>query len=148
MTTVTDATWWSDVRDRSLRNAFQVLVPLLVLAQAGQISGLGVRNTAVAAALAAVATVLKSVAGIVADQSSSIGWQYLERGLGAAAGAALAVLPLDWAGAISLDWKAAATAIVSSVVLSLGTTWGVPLSPAAAGGVRASITRRQLAKAA
>ena len=112
MSKLTSAVWWREVLDRAVRQGVQVLTPFLLLASAGKIDGVTALNTLVAAGLAAVVVVLKALSVF------NTGSVY-ERAIGAAAGATVAVLPLDLFGVLHLDARSTITSILGTVALSL-----------------------------
>jgi hypothetical protein len=126
MSKLASSAFWRDVLDRAVRQGVQVLTPVLLLASAGQIDGVSAASAAIAAGLAAVAVVLKALSGFNTGDP-------IERAVGAAAGAALAVLPLDFAGVLSLDARAAVTSILGSVLLARAMYVTNPPATASAG---------------
>lgn len=118
-----------DVAARALRNALQTLLPLLALASAGQITGASAGAALAAAGIASGVSVLKALSGLQVDATAPLAGQLAERAGAAAAGAALAVIPLDLAGVLSADWRTIAVTIGGSVALSI-ISWSMDHLPA------------------
>jgi len=104
--------FWRDVLSRAVRNGVQVLAPVLLLASSGHIDGVTALNAGVAALLAACVVVLKALTPF---NTGSV----FERAVGAAAGSALAILPLDLTGVLHLDVRSAAISVLGSAILAM-----------------------------
>jgi hypothetical protein len=133
-----------DIGARALRNALQTMLPLLALASAGRIDGASAAAVCAAAGIAAIVSVLKSASGLQADPAAPLATQLLERALAAAAGSALALVPLDLTGVLSADWVAIGTAVVGAAALSLA-SWSLDHLPAdQAGQVDLQVTQHRI----
>lgn len=126
MTKLTSTAFWRDILARAIRNSIQVLLPVLVLASSGQIDGLTIRNAIGAAVLSGVVVVLKALSPLNASPTDPLGWQLVERAVGAFAGAALAIIPLDLTSLLSLDARTVAISIAGSVLLSFAAFYTNP----------------------
>lgn len=111
--------WWRDVLARAGRQAAQVVIPVLALATAGNLVGVDPLGVALGMALAVALTVLKAVLGLSVDPRAPLVQQAAERAASAAAGALLAVLPVDGRALLDLDWGIVGTAVAGAVGLAL-----------------------------
>lgn len=116
--------FWRDTAVRAVRNAVQVTLPVLALAASGRIDSAGLLAVAAAAALAGLLSVLKALAGLAVDTGAPVWQQAAERALAAAAGAVVALWPLDLAGAVTADWASIGLAAAGAGALSIA-TWVV-----------------------
>lgn len=124
-----DPDWWQDVTARAGRQAVQVLIPVLALAAAGDVTGIDPAATAAAVALAVLVTLVKAIAGITVSTRAP-GWQQaLERAGAAAAGAAAALLPADGLGLLTLDWGDLGLAAAGAAALALAAMVTNPPQP-------------------
>jgi hypothetical protein len=114
-----DPTWWQDVAARAGRQAVQVLIPVLALAAAGDITGIDAPAAAAAVALAVVVTFVKAIAGISIGARAPWWQQGIERAAAAAAGAVGALLPADGLGLLALDWGDIGIAAAGAAGLAL-----------------------------
>lgn len=121
--------FWQVAAERAVKNAIQVMLPVLVLAGQGDIARFGVLSGLAATVLAAGLSVVKSLAGLTADDTAPAWVRVGERGAAAAAGAVAALWPLSWDGAINADWQAIAAAAVGACVASAVTTLAGILAP-------------------
>lgn len=121
-TKLADPDWWADVAARAGRQAVQVLVPLLALAAAGDLTpaaGADLPAYALAAGLAVLVTVLKALAGLSVGLRAPWWEQALERAIAAAAGAVAGLLPADGLGLLTTDWRAVGIAAAGAAALAL-----------------------------
>lgn len=118
-TTLVDPDWWADVAARAGRQAVQVLIPLLALAAAGDITGADPAAYAFAAGLAVLVSVLKALAGLSVGVLAPWWEQALERAIAAAAGAVAGLLPADGLGLLAMDWRAVGIAAAGAAGLAI-----------------------------
>jgi hypothetical protein len=104
--------WWRDVAERAFHNALQVVVPVLALGTAGDLAGVDPLDIVLTVGLSTVVVVGKAVAGLS-------GGSWLERAAGAAAGSALALLPVKALDLVGYDWRTFAVAVASSALLAV-----------------------------
>jgi len=120
--------YWREVLDRAGRNAVQTVIPVIVAAQLGSVAGLDPVNVLIAAALAALVTVVKAAAGITAGPSSSLVCRLADRALPAAAATLLTFITIDGTSvAPVIDWRAAG---IATVAAALGAVAQAYVSPA------------------
>jgi hypothetical protein len=99
--------------DRLRRQALDVIVPVLALVAAGQVTGVDSPSILAVLAGGAAVTVLSWAAG-----GKAAAWR--ERLVVTAAGSALAVLGTDWTSWLAYDsWRTPVVAILGSIALSL-----------------------------
>lgn len=118
-TKLVDPDWWAEVAGRAGRQAVQVLIPLLALAAAGDVTGADLPAYALAAALAVLVTVLKALAGLSVGLLAPWWEQALERAIAAAAGAVAGLLPAAGLGLLTTDWRAVGLAAAGAAALAL-----------------------------
>ena len=111
--------WWRQIIDRSGRQAIQVMIPILAVAASGDLSGIDLQDVAFTVAIATVVVVLKAVAGLSVSPADAPGWQAIERAAGAAAGAALSLLPAKALDLLAFDWRTFTVAVVGSAAMSV-----------------------------
>jgi len=119
--------YWQEVLDRAARNAVQTIIPVLVAAQIGSITGLDPLNVLWVAFVAALVTVLKAIAQIQAGTETAIGWKLLDRAGPAAAATLISFLTIDGTNVASvIDWRAASIATLSAALLAVAQTYVSP----------------------
>lgn len=119
--------YWREVLDRAGRNAVQTLIPVLVAAQVGSVTGLDPINVLWVAAVAVMVTVLKALAGLQVDQSAGLTWRLADRALPAGAATMLSFLTVDGVDiATMVDWRAAG---IASAAAALGAVAQAYVSP-------------------
>ena len=123
--------WWRAVLARAGRQAVQVVIPVLTLAVAGDVTGIDPLAVGLGVALAAAVVVLKAVTGLTASPDAAPAVQAFERVLGAAAGSLLAWLPTDALGLLHMDIQAVLISTAASAGLALAAMWTNPPAPAA-----------------
>lgn len=113
----TDVSWWRNVAERALRQAYQVAAPILAVVVA---SGNGLDWGAfLGAIIVAVAlTVLKAAAGVTADANRPKAVQLADRALSALAFTLAGFVPVDWADWGHVDWGKVFTAAVTAAALA------------------------------
>lgn len=114
-----DPDWWQDVAARAGRQAVQVLIPVLALAAAGDVTGIDPLAAALAVALAALVTVTKALAGLTVGTRAPWWQQALERAVAAAAGALAWLLPAEGLDLLVMDWGDIAVAVAAAAGLAL-----------------------------
>jgi hypothetical protein len=117
--------WWRDVLARAVRNALQVVLPVLALASTtGTIAGVDWRATLDLVASAAVVSLVKAMLGMTADDTAPVACRALERAVPAAAAVLLGFVTApawsmfcaDWAGIGVATLSAALAAVVHMVI--------------------------------
>lgn len=128
-------TAFADALGRATRNAVQVLIPLLALVSAGTVTGADARAVSVAAALAFIASLGKSVLDWHAGPDAGLLLRLLDRVAPAAVGAVLALWPTDLAGMLAADWRAIGLAAAGAAGTALA-MWVLEVLPAESVGLR------------
>jgi len=120
--------YWREILDRAGRNAVQTLIPVLVAAQIGSVTGLDPVNVLWVAFAAALVTVLKALSGLSAGAADALYWRLADRAIPAAAATLLSFVTLDGVSVVSsVDWQAAG---VATVAAALGAIAQAYVSPA------------------
>lgn len=128
MSKLTDGAWWRDVLDRALRQALQVLLPVLGLAATtGRIDVKAVAAVAVVAVTQAAVVIFRALTELRASDGAPLALQVLDRAVAAAAGALLAIFTADGFDLLAADGRAIATSVALTVLTALGMGY---LSPA------------------
>lgn len=118
--------WWRDLLERLVRNLLQALAPALtIVASTGGMPDFA--TTFEMAFCVAALTVLKYVAALTADEGDPWYWRLADRAASAAAAGAVALLPVEWSGAISaIDWAVIGRGALGSAVLALIMLYATP----------------------
>ena len=112
--------WWRDVLARAGRNALQVVLPVVLLAQTtGTVTGLDWRAILDLVASAALVTVVKALAGLSADERSPMAVKALERSVPAAAAVLLGFLTAPAWSLFHADWTGVGVATLSAAVAAV-----------------------------
>lgn len=123
------AAWWRTVLARAGRQAVQVLIPVLTLAVAGDVTSIDPVAVALGVALAGAVVVLKALTGLTTSPDDPVAVQAFERAVGAAAGALLAWAPTDALGLLQMDGRALAISTAASAGLALAAMFTNPPAP-------------------
>jgi len=112
--------FWRDVLARAGRNALQVVLPVVLLAQTtGTVTGLDWRATVDLTVAAVAVTVAKALAGLSADASAPTSVRALERAVPAAAAVLLGVLTAPAWSVFRADWTGISVAALSAAVAAV-----------------------------
>lgn len=112
MPAIDDRGAWLQLGDRLFRQSIDVLMPVLALVAAGQITGIDWVTTACILVFGAIATVVV----FVSKATGNTWWQRL---IITFAGAFVAVAGTDWAGWLKADWQTVTISILASVAMSI-----------------------------
>lgn len=122
-----DYSFARDLAERVMRQALQVLGPVLaVVAATGH--GFEVAPVALAVALAALLTILKAVFNVKAPEGAPIWRVLLDRVGSAVAGTVLGFLPVEALGLLNVNWGNVLYAALGAAGLALASYFYAPPS--------------------
>lgn len=121
MSQLATAVFWRDVAERAVGQAFQVLLPFLVLVSTtSKIDLEAGAAVAVVAGVQAVIVVLRSLTGLRVDSGAPVAAQIIDRAVAAAAASVLSLVTADRFDFITADWRSIGLSAASSIVVALG----------------------------
>ena len=133
--------WLVEVREASLRQAYQILVPmLLTVAAQGNLTSDALKAALLGLAGGQIVVIVRRLAGLTVPDGSGVGAVLAARALSAFAGAISGyILAVPVAGVLSLEWPAIVISACSTALLALLHGWFDPaatdvLADAPAGG--------------
>jgi hypothetical protein len=115
---------FADLREREARQIIQVILPVLTLIAAGQVTGASAYKAALiglgtAVILTAGKTALSWATGIQATEGSPVWVNVLDRAVPAAAAVALGAWPQTLAGLLDTDWPTIAAAAAAAAAIAV-----------------------------
>lgn len=121
MSQLATATFWRDVADRAVGQAFQVLLPFLVLVSTtSRIDLEAGAAVAVVAAVQVIVVILRSLSGLRVDSGAPVAAQVIDRAVAAAAASVLSLVTAEGFDLISADWRSIGLSAAFSVLVALG----------------------------
>lgn len=121
MSQLATAAFWRDVAERAVGQAFQVLLPwLIIVSTTSRFDLKAGAAIAVVAAVQALVVILRSLTGLRIDSGAPAAAQVIDRAVAAAAASLLALFTAEGFDLLTADWRSIGLSAAFSVLVALG----------------------------